>query len=172
METKSTPLIFVVDDDRMFLKSLEHDLRQFLRNVRIKAFPSGEECLRNIDQRPDIVLLDYMLDKDQPGSMDGIKVLERIKSKVPDSTVIMMSAQDNMDVAVNTMKHGAFDYIIKNDRIFVRIHNAIKNVIHSLSVRKQMKDYRRMVAIFVAIIATVAAVAIYMQIFYPGVLER
>src|ERR1035437_9349188 len=135
METSQSKLIFLVDDNELFLKSIEVYLRQFFRNFTITTFTTGEDCLKAISQNPDIVLLDYMLNSKYPDAMNGIMVLEKIKKTNPETSVIIFSAQDKIEVAVETMKHGAFDYVIKNERMFLRVQNAIKNILKNQSLK-------------------------------------
>jgi CheY-like chemotaxis protein len=107
--TDQTPKIFLVDDNRYYVKLLEKQLNNMgFTNTYI--FNSGEQCLENLFQYPDIILLDHNMDE-----MDGLEVLRKIKSYDPNIHVIFLSGQDKMDVALNALKYGAFDYVIKGD---------------------------------------------------------
>ncbi len=171
MEPKKDKLIFLVDDDKMFLKTMELYIRQFFNNYTIRTFYTGEECLNSIHQKPDIVLLDYMLNGNYPDAMDGIKVLIQIKKTNPEITVIMFSAQDHIDIAVDTMKHGAFDYIVKNDKMFLRVQNAIKNVIYNLVLKQDMKEYKRKMRLLGILIAVIIGALVYVSIFCRSFLQ-
>jgi len=70
-----------------------------------RLFETGEECLKNIQDSPDLVLLDLML----PG-IKGEEVLSGIKQTYPDLPVIILSAQDDVERAVQTLRLGATDY--------------------------------------------------------------
>lgn len=166
MEATNNFLIFLVDDDISFLKLLENYIHQFFKKVTIKTFTTGEDCLHNLNEKPDIVLMDYILNSNFPNAMNGIKVLDKIKQAEPTINVILFSGQDHIDVAVDTMKHGAFDYIVKNDKIFVRVQNAIKNVLYTFSLKKDIKDYKRKVSFFVISLILAASVIVYMQFFF------
>src|SRR5688572_7040595 len=92
--------IFLVDDDAVFLKSLEI---QFLDHADfiIEKFATGEGCIASLSNNPDVIILDYHLDGIDKNAMNGIEALDKIKSINPDIPVIMLSSQDKIDVAVN-----------------------------------------------------------------------
>jgi DNA-binding NtrC family response regulator len=145
----------------MFLKSLEHHLQEKLKDkVKIKTFGTGESCLKKLDQKPDIVVLDYFLNSQDQHAMNGMQVLERIKLNYPDVYVIMLSGQDNMQVAVNSMKYGAFDYVIKNENALMKMQNILRNAIKAIRMAQQLKFYKRCVGILTSIITITIAAAI------------
>lgn len=171
MKATNNNLIFLVDDNEVFLKSMELYLKQNFKGFAITTFTTGEECIKCLTQNPGIILLDYMLNTKYPNAMNGIKVLEQIKKTNPESAVIMFSAQDHIEVAVDTMKHGAFDYIIKNDRMFLRVQNAIKNVSHTHALKLDLQSYKRRM-IGVGIGATViCCILVYMSVFCRNLLN-
>jgi DNA-binding NtrC family response regulator len=163
METTGNTLIFLVDDDTSFLRLMENYIHKFFKRITIKTFSTGEECLNNLHQKPDIILLDYLLNSDYPNAMNGIKVLSNIKKAEPETTVIMFSAQDHIDVAVDTMKHGAFDYIVKNDKIFLRVQNAIKNILYTFSLKKDKKQYQVKMWLFTVFLFILLSIIIYVS---------
>ena len=157
MKTNGAFSIFLVDDDKMFLRSLEHHLQQKLKHsVNIKSFPTGEECLKEMGkQKPNIVVLDYLLNGNYMYAMDGMSVLQKIKQAEPDTTVIMLSAQERMDLAIDVMKYGAYDYVIKNDNTLYKTQNAIRNAIFSISLAKKNKVYKLLIQLIFIIIAVI-----------------
>ncbi len=159
--------VFLVDDDKMFLKSMEHHLQHKLRrNVKIISFLNGEECIKNLNQKPDIVILDHFLNGQYPSAMNGVSVLRKIKEMDPGITVIMVSGQDNMQVTIDTMKYGAYDYVIKNENVFLRVENAIKNVMHSIQLTGELKSYKRWTRVILVILAVAFAAAIVSYFFH------
>ena len=137
--------VFLVDDDKMYLSSLKSTLSsQFAPRIEVSTFTSGEECLKKIGENPDIVVLDYYLNDDQhPDAMDGLQVLKKIKENSQDSTVIILSAQDKLQVALDSIKEGAYEYVAKSESAFVRIQNVIKNVISHIREVKGNKIYQK-----------------------------
>jgi DNA-binding NtrC family response regulator len=133
-------LVFLVDDDALFLKSLEID---FMANTayEIKTFATGEACLKNLSDNPDVIILDYYLDGLDKHAINGLIALDRIKATNPHIPVIMLSSQDKIDVAVNCMKHQAFDYIVKSETAFLRLQKAITIAFHYQQMEKALSWY-------------------------------
>ncbi len=99
--------LFLVDDDELILKSFSRHLKN-LGFENIKTFDNGGAALNQLTENPFLVLLDY-----QMADLNGFEVLRKIKRYNPNTYVIMLSSQDDLQSAVNTLKFGAFDYIIK-----------------------------------------------------------
>lgn len=117
-------LIFIVDDEQAISKLLTYWVRDKWK-YNAESFATGEDVLKNLHKRPDVVLLDIML----PG-LDGIETLKRIKAFDENLPVIMLSAQGSIEVAVDALKFGAYDYFTKpidQQKLELAIKNAIKN---------------------------------------------
>lgn len=135
--SKKKITIFLVDDNELYLKGLE---AQFLQNpdLLIKTFLTGESCLQSITTKPDIVILDYYLAPIKRKTIEGLEMLLMIKNKSPETQVIMLSAGVSAEIAVNCVKHGAFDYIAKDDETFIKLKKAIKKVFGAFSKEKEI----------------------------------
>lgn len=132
--------IFLVDDDALYLKSLELD---FLQNADfvIETFPTGEACMKHISHAPDIVVLDYYLDGIDKNAINGIETLDKIKAHNPDISVVMLSSQDKIDVAVNCMHHKAFDYVVKSETAFTRLQKIINTICQYKKMERELNWY-------------------------------
>lgn len=132
--------LFLVDDDAVFLKSLEID---FLENAdfTIETFATGELCMANISHDPDVIILDYFLDGIDPTAMNGIETLDKIKSINQDIPVVILSSQDKIEVAVNCMHHKAFDYVVKSETAFVRLQKIITTIFRYKKMEKALSWY-------------------------------
>jgi two-component system, OmpR family, response regulator len=132
--------LFLVDDDAVYLKSLEIE---FMQNAdfSIETFATGEECLLALSNKPDVVILDYLLDGIVKNAMNGIEVLDSIKAYDKDIPVVMLSAQDKIEVAVNCMHHQAFDYVVKSETAFVRLRKIISTIFRYRKMEKELKWY-------------------------------
>lgn len=139
--------IFIVDDDPMQAAMLQDYLGKY-STFDIKVFHSGEECLKNLSLNPQIVFLDYNFDKVGKNAMNGTEILKDIKAEKPDTEVVMFSGQDKIEVAVNAMKYGAFDYIVKSESAFHRSENVIFNIIKRLKLQGEAKLYKKLTLVF------------------------
>jgi two-component system, OmpR family, response regulator len=132
--------LFLVDDDAVFLKALEIE---FLLHADfdIETFATGELCVANISQKPDVVILDYHLDGIEKNAMNGLQTLDKIKAFDADIPVVMLSSQDKIDVAVQCMHHKAFDYVVKSETAFVRLQKIINTIFKYQKMEKELNWY-------------------------------
>jgi DNA-binding NtrC family response regulator len=140
MRNEQRVKLFLVDDDPMYLKMLEIELQQN-REFELEKFATGEQCIANLYLKPDVVILDYYLDNYDKTAMNGIQVLDKIKEIDPAISVIMLSAQDKIEVAVNCMHHNAFDYIVKSETAFIRLRKAISIITRIKKTEKALNWY-------------------------------
>ena len=132
--------IFLVDDDALFLKSLEIDFMEHA-DFTIETFATGELCMDYISHTPDIIVLDYFLDGVDKTAMNGIDTLDKIKAFNPDIPVVMLSSQDKIEVAIDCMHHKAFDYVVKSETAFMRLQKIITTIFHYQKVEKELSWY-------------------------------
>jgi len=125
--------VFVVDDDRFHLELMEQLLiNQGIQDVVL--FENGMDCLMEIHQEPTIIFLDHQMDV-----YSGYETLRKIKRHNPNIFVVMVSAQEEIQTAVNTLKHGAFDYLQKDMKLadnVVSVLQRIEEVKEILKARK------------------------------------
>lgn len=132
--------LFLVDDDALFLRSLEIEFLQHA-DFEIETYPTGELCMQNMSHSPDVIILDYQLDGIDKNAMNGIKTLDQIKAYNQDIPVIMLSSQDKIDVAVNCMHHRAFDYVVKSETAFMKLQKIITTIFTYKKMEKDLKWY-------------------------------
>ncbi|HEY9168203.1 MAG TPA: response regulator [Lutibacter sp.] len=132
--------LFLVDDDAIYLKLMEIEFLQH-GDFDIETYPTGELCLANLSNNPDIIILDYYLDGVDKNAMDGIETLDKIKAVNPNIPVVMLSSQDKIDIAISCMHHGAFDYVVKSETAFVRLQKIITAIFEFKKIEKQLNWY-------------------------------
>jgi len=132
--------IFLVDDDAVFLKSLEIEFLQHADFI-IETYSTGELCMENLSHNPDVIILDYFLDGIDKTAMNGINTLDKIKAYNPDISVVMLSSQDKIEVAVNCMHHRAFDYVVKSETAFTRLQKIITTIFQYKKMEKELNWY-------------------------------
>jgi len=141
MTNEKKKLIFLVDDDALYLKSLEINFLQSNEYI-VKSFGTAELCLDNLSQNPDVIILDYYLDGVVKNSMNGLYALYKMKTDYHEIPVIMLSAQDKIEVAVNCMKQEAFDYIVKSETAYLRLQKAIATIFYYQKIEKILSWYQ------------------------------
>jgi DNA-binding NtrC family response regulator len=140
MKKDTKILLFLVDDDALFLKSLEIEFGDNTESV-IQTYATGELCLENITQNPDVIILDYHLNSVDKNAINGLETLDRIKKANQTIPVVMLSSQDKIEVAVNCMKHQAYDYIVKSETAFIRLQKTITTIFHYQKLEKALSWY-------------------------------
>ena len=141
MYEKDPIKIFVVEDDPTYTKFLKYVLG-LNPDFETEFFSTGKECLDNLHKKPAVITLDYSL-PDMPGE----KVLKAIREFSPDSSVIIISAQEKIGTAVELLKAGAFDYITKDEEAKDRILNSIKNARNKSSLIREIGRLQQEIAV-------------------------
>lgn len=125
--------IFLVDDDIKTLIMLKTHLEKRIgHDITVNVFAYGENCLDRLNEEPDIIVLDYYLNAIKEDAMSGTDVLKGIVAARPQARVIMMSGQDDMETAIETLRNGAYDYIIKNEKSMQRLEFLVNKIILEL----------------------------------------
>lgn len=140
MKNENKIKIFLVDDDALFLKSLEIEFLEHA-DFTIETYATGELCVSQLSHNPDIIILDYQLDGIDKTAMNGIETLDKIKAFNPDTPVIMLSSQDKIEVAINCMHHKAFDYVVKSETAFMRLQKIITTIFQYKKMEKELSWY-------------------------------
>ncbi|PBQ34509.1 response regulator [Sphingobacteriaceae bacterium] len=122
MENQQDIKIFLVDDDAFSLNMYQQNILN-LGFSNISIFSNGVDCLNNLHQKPEIIFIDHNMDV-----LTGFEVLKKIKRVDPNIYVVMVSAQENMKTAVEALKYGAFDYIIKGDDEATKMQKVIDRI--------------------------------------------
>ena len=133
---ESTVKIFVVEDDPTYKKFLAYILG-LNPDFEVMFFGSGDECIKHLHQKPDIIALDYTLP-----DMSGEEVLKKVKVFDAGIQVIIVSAQEKIGTAVKLLKLGAYDYIIKNEDTKDLLLNAINNARKNISLTQEIHSLR------------------------------
>lgn len=140
MKTENKISLFLVDDDAVFLKLLEIELLQHA-DFAITTFSTGEACIEQLSQNPDVIILDYHLDGIDKNAMNGLETLDKIKTINADIPVVMLSSQDSIDVAINCMHHRALDYVVKSETAFLRLQKVISTLFSYKKMEKELNWY-------------------------------
>ena len=141
-------LVYIIDDDPVFAEVLKFFLLdQGFTNV--KTFGTGKEYINNLYKLPKLVLVDYTMT-----DSDGKELLQETLSFDSDIIVVVISSQKSVEAAVETMRIGAFDYLVKDGDLKNRL-NQLFDVIYKLSIRvekMQKRQRKKIIAVCLAIV--------------------
>ena len=120
-------LIFVVDDDPFITKLV---VKRFApEGFRIEAFDYGEDCLKAMDKKPDLIILDYYFTKPDEKVMNGMEVFDKIKEINKDILVVMLSGQERGEIVLELARKGIDDYVIKDNNLLDNLNASIKELL-------------------------------------------
>jgi len=170
MSSKNKITIFIVDDDKVFRLALTENIKSAFKkaSIAIHSFETGEKCMEAFKaEQPEIVILDYHLNGKYPNAANGIQILDQIKKENPETNVIMLTIDDNMDVALTSFHHGAVDYVVKKTETqFKKINQSLLNLFKMMEAQSYEKRYKQLVIIIYICIAILIGAAIAARISY------
>jgi DNA-binding NtrC family response regulator len=132
----STYNIYIVEDDPWYGQILEYHLG-LNPDYRITRFNTAKECLAKMHLQPDLVTVDFSLP-----DMQGDKLCQRIRELNPTIPVIVISSQENITVAVNLLKMGVNDYLVKDEATKDLLWNSIIRIRENQSLKKEVEHLR------------------------------
>lgn len=157
METQRLNL-FIVDDNKSMVMALKFYLsNRFGTSLNISTFDDGESCLEEVDEKTNIVILDYFME-----GKNGLEVLKAIKKINPKTEVIMLSCNEDMGLVIETFRNGATDYIVKAPSAWKTLTNLIERII-TAPIRAMVREFGvpKFMAIFFLTFITMGVVVYY-----------
>ncbi|WP_264566424.1 sigma-54-dependent transcriptional regulator [Flavobacterium sp. N3904] len=128
--------IFLIEDDAFFGETLKYHLT-LNPDFEVLLYSSGKECLSHLYLKPDIICLDFGLP-----DIKGDLLLKRIKETNNSIPIIIISGQEDIEVAVEFLKSGAKDYIVKNSHTKDLLWNSIIKIRENLSLVQEVEELR------------------------------
>lgn len=129
--------IFIVEDDEWYGRLLSYNIGQN-PDHEVEVFKSGHEVLAQLHRKPGLITLDYSLP-----DMDGEKLLRTIKEKSPETPVILVSGQEDVNTAVKLLNQGAFDYFVKDDNTTDRLWSAIHKIGETQTLKGEIAQLKQ-----------------------------
>ena len=133
----NNPLHILLIDDNPDDRSLTiRELRRELPDVQVEEVIDSEDLSKSLEKGIfDLVITDYQL-----RWTDGLKVLQAVKTRYPDCPVIMFTSTGTEEVAVEAMKDGLDDYVLKSPRHFIRLPVAVKACMEKADRRRTQRE--------------------------------
>jgi len=167
--SKDSTLIFIVEDNSIFAETVKSGLENEM-GFTVKHFSTGEEMLdylaRNPSVQPELFIQDYYLDSIVANAKNGGEILQELvqrykqKKVLDDLRVIMLTSSDEIRRAIELLKKGATDYILKDEVFFENLKKTISNILKMREVKAERKYYmdkaesyrRRLISITIALV--------------------
>ncbi|NVO32961.1 sigma-54-dependent transcriptional regulator [Hymenobacter lapidiphilus] len=131
--------IFIVEDNDWYAELLAYKLTQNPDYV-VRRFATAQSCLDSLSEPPDIITLDYALPDGR-----GDEVLRRLKERLPDVAVIVISAQEDIRTAVGLLQQGAYEYLVKDEETADRLWFTVSNIVQQLALRRENTQLRKQI---------------------------
>ncbi len=128
--------IFIVEDDPWYGEILEYHL-SLNEDYVITRFTTGKECLANLHKKPDLITIDFSLP-----DFTGDKLYEKIRQTDDSIPVIAISGQEDIAIAVNLLKMGVTDYLVKDDNTKDMLWNAVIRIRKMGNLKKEVEQLR------------------------------
>lgn len=128
--------IFIVEDDPWYGEVLKYHL-SLNPDYEVFLFSEGNECLKNLYLNPDVITLDFHL----PGTT-GEVLMSKIKAQNSAIPVVIISGQTDIATALDLMRKGAYDYLIKNDNTKELLWNIVIKIRENVSLKREVEELR------------------------------
>jgi len=128
--------IFIVEDNEWYSEYLKYHL-SLNPEHKITTFLNGSDCIKKLNTNPDIITLDINLP-----DIKGEEVFKKIQSFNPDIPIIIISDQEELSTALNLLKKGAYEYIIKDDNTKDVLWNSIIKIQENKSLKKEINHLK------------------------------
>jgi len=128
--------IFIVEDDPWYGELLKYHLTAN-EEYEVFLYQTAKECLNNLHLSPNIICIDFGLP-----DMKGDVLLSKIKSRNNSIPIIVISGQEEISVAVELLKSGASDYIIKNDNTKELLWNSILKIKENIDLKQEVENLK------------------------------
>ena len=128
--------IYIVEDDPWYGEILEYHL-SLNPDYLVQRFTTAKDCLANLYKLPDLVTIDFSLP-----DMTGDKLFGKIQEHDPQVPIIAISAQEDVSVAVNLLKMGVSDYLVKDENTKDLLWNAVIKIRETKHLRQQVSQLR------------------------------
>ncbi|HSO85798.1 MAG TPA: response regulator [Draconibacterium sp.] len=160
MQKTKNPLIFIIEESIIYKDLIVGHLKSH-KYANLKIFKSGEECMRELNLNPEIIILDYSSE-----GMSGLELMKKVKETQPSINFIFLSGQNDVEVAITIMKLGAADYVVKNEKAPARLVRAIDQVILNTKKEKLNKGFTIGVFGFFVLLLFLIAGIIFITLFF------
>lgn len=128
--------IFIVEDDKWYAELLSYHL-SLNPDYKVVTYCNAQDCLANLSAKPDLITVDFSLP-----DLQGDELLKKIKNYDPSIPVIIISAQEEVSVAVNLLKMGVHDYIIKDEATKDLLWNSIVRIRETQHLKKEVEHLK------------------------------
>lgn len=124
-----TGIVFIVEDNTIYAKTIEASIKSSVPQVKeVRIFPVGETALLDLHLNPDLIIMDYFLDTKYYDAETGLEAIKKIRAQKSEANIVILSSQDDIEVAVDAIKNYDCSYIKKDVQAFDRLEELLKDI--------------------------------------------
>ena len=128
--------IFIVEDDPWYGQILQYHM-SLNPDYEVELFSTAKDCLAKLQEKPDLITVDFSLP-----DMTGDKLFQRIKDFNPSIPVVVISSQEDISVAVNLLKAGVSDYLVKDEATKDLLWNSVIKIRENQSLKQEVETLK------------------------------
>jgi len=131
--TSKNPSVFILDDDHFYLEYMREIIRNYSSTINTKLFYAKNDMLENLNERPDVIILDYNLGINNSNRITAHSVISDIEKDFPEQYIVLISGETNADLLEEYNRYRNFDFIIKSPNVgqdIVSLLNKKIKIIH------------------------------------------
>jgi two-component system OmpR family response regulator len=128
-KSTKTGIIFIIEDNQTYSKILQNYIKTKVQGIKdVKIFPVGETCMSELDSNPDLIIVDYFLDSRYPDAETGLEAIKEIRSKKPDMNIVVLSAQQEINITIEAIQKLKCIYIKKDEQALEKVAQVIADL--------------------------------------------
>ncbi len=132
-------LIYIVEDDNFYAQLLRFELERE-NNYEIEVFNSGEQMLKALNTKPDLIILDYNLNSNNPKALNGLQIKKQINRSIP---IIGLSNDNRIATGLKFIQSGATDYILKDLHSVKKLGETVNDILKTQKAVNQIKAIKQ-----------------------------
>jgi two-component system OmpR family response regulator len=122
--------IFIVEDNKVYARFLKGFLAHRFPDLTIETFHEGEACLLKLYKKPSVIIMDYLLNTSFSNAATGMHIIEKIKTRSPETNIILLSAKTELEIFVRAISEYGCTYLRKDEQPFPKVEQFIRNVLN------------------------------------------
>ena len=128
-KTQKTGVVFIVEDDQVYARALENYIKINVPSVKeVFYFRVGETCIAELKRNPDLIIMDYMLNSKYDDAQTGVETIDEIRTILPDARIVVLSGQNDIEVALDIVNRQQCQYLVKDDKSFGKIKEILQAI--------------------------------------------
>lgn len=163
MNIKKNITIFIVEENKPFTLALKADIENTFSKIPIQmySFETTQMCKEKFKEViPEIVITAYHIDSKQPDIDNGILLLDWIKKENNETFVVLLTGDDDINIALKAFHHGASDYVLKTETKFRKLNYSILNILKIIEAKDEARKNKNLVTLLVTSLAAIAVVVL------------